>query len=187
MNRNRLLSAMLFVSASFCILLLLMQLSLITILVHWHVAPDFYSEIKLTIPAFFKIIRMETTSVGETLIQTPTTLSNISGLSFYLLFLQLSAILLLTLAAVREFMTVIRSVKQIKTFVSSNIESFRKIGFRFFLVFVLSSFHIMKFGDTIMYGVYIHFAPILIAMLSYTLSEIFKEGNALLEENKGTI
>jgi len=189
-TRNRLLNVMLFISTSFCILLLLTQLFVTVIFVHWHIDRDFYSQFSFTIldwNAFFKITHTETSVIGKAIGHVPTILSNISRLSFYFLFLQLSAITLLTLAAVREFITVIRSVKQIRTFVSSNIESFRKIGFRLLLVFIFSGFHVMTFGNTALFGIYLHVTPLIMAVLSYTLSEIFKEGNALLEDNKGTI
>src|SRR5881392_3399080 len=81
MNRNRLLNVMLFISASFCILLLLAQLLLTVMLIHWHIDRDFYSQFPLTIldqNAFFKFTRTETASIGETIRYTPTTLSNMS-------------------------------------------------------------------------------------------------------------
>lgn len=181
---------MLFASTLCSILLLLAALLFTVSLVHWHIDREFYSHIPIAYlieNSFFKFTIVKTSSTGTQIIEYPATLNNISHWSIYLFYSQLMVITLLILAAVREFTTVIRSVMQIQTFVSSNIASFKKIGFSLFMAFIIAGFQIVSYKESMLYGIYLHPSLLVISLLSYTLSEIFKEGNALLEENKGVI
>jgi len=190
MNRNKLLAAVLLISNVFSVVLVLSLFLFSVALIHWHIDREFYSHFPipvLDLNTLAKFTMVRTVSTGEVARYTDPTLNNISHLSFYFLYLQVALLILLLLRSLNEFKNVIRSVKRVQTFVSGNILLFRKIGFMLLLVCFISGFNVVSYGDTTLYGVYIHTSPLVLALCAFTLSEIFKEGNALLEENRGTI
>jgi hypothetical protein len=172
-------------------MLILSLLALTLILIHWHINREFYADIP--IPILGRKVFMSYTVVrssapaGTIHIQSSATLNNISVASMYLLYLQLSAITILTFLALREFTNVIRSVRGVRTFVVQNTRSLKKIGLFLLSVFLLSGIQYSSYKESVLFGLYFHLTLLMMSLLAFTLSEIFKEGNALLEENMGTI
>lgn len=191
MNKNKVLNSILFISKFFCVLLILFMVILTIVLIHWHINPEFYARIPIQALNYQTLITFTSVHTSTPLEQDSVTylptIDKIGYLSMYFVYLQFIAIMLLILIATREFIGVINSVKRIQTFVSGNIDSFKKISLSFLLVFFISGFQIISFTHGIFYGWYVHVAPVIVALISYTLSEVFKEGNALLEENRTTI
>ncbi len=190
MNKNKLLDIMVLTSYFFQIVIVLIMVILTIGLVYWHIDREVYSYIPIQIlggNASLQFASVTSTAVGTSITKSVATLNNISVSSLYILYLQLMAVGTLVLLALREFTQVIRSVRKIQTFVYQNIRSFKKIGLYLFIVFLLSGVQYSSFKESGLFGLYVHWTPLLLSLLSYTLSEVFREGNALLEENKGTI
>ena len=189
MNKNKLLNAMLLISHFFLVILVLTLLALTIGLIYWHIDREAYSYIPIQVMGNSAYVKVTWTSAvaGTNITNTIATLNNISASTLYILYLQLMAVGILVLLVLREFTQVIRSVKRIQTFVYQNIWSFKKIGMYLFWVFLLSGVQYSIFKESDLFGLYVHLTPLLLSLLSYTLSEVFKEGNTLLEENNGTI
>jgi hypothetical protein len=191
MAKNKLLNLVLFLCNFFLVSVVLSFIVLTLGMVYWHINPGFFAD--NPIPDFgknalFKYTAVNSSSVvGTPLIISSATINNISFASMYLLYSQCAAILILIFMAVREFTNIIRSIRKIQTFVIDNAWSFKKIGKYMFLVFVLSGLQYSVYNESTLFGIYIHLPVLVIALIASTLSEIFKEGNALLEDNRGTI
>jgi len=112
-------------------------------------------------------------------------------LTFYHLIKQV--IFLVILFQVQKF---IRSIKNYSTFHSNNVKVFMNIGFCFLLLFIIQIFPSlttfdMKFADRPMNFVAVtwNFQTkfLILFIFSFILSEVFREGNKLKEENELTI
>jgi hypothetical protein len=191
MGKNKLLNLVLLLSNLFLISLVLAFGALTIGMIYWHINPAFYAD--SPIPDFgknalFKYTSVNSSSVvGIPLMISSATINNMSYASMYLLYSQCAAILFLIFMAVREFTSIIRSIRKIQTFVIDNAWSFKKIGKYMLLVFVLSGLQYSVYNESTLFGIYIHLPALAIALVAFTLSEIFREGNALLEDNRGTI
>ncbi|GAA4645921.1 hypothetical protein GCM10023115_38810 [Pontixanthobacter gangjinensis] len=102
---------------------------------------------------------------------------SVQSIGIYLLFI-------LTLQALVK---VISSIKSLNAFRKESIAEFRKIGMFIFLVFLIGAVKLSYINNSLS----IEFSPdleyLLIALLSWVIAEVFKEGNRLWEENELTI
>ena len=80
-----------------------------------------------------------------------------------------------------------QSVKNLKTFQKNNVYSFRKIDKYIFMIFLLSSYVKVRFQQGGVSATHINLTPLLFVLATFIMAEIFKEGNALEEENDLTI
>ena len=119
--------------------------------------------------------------------ENPFTLNKMSTFSLYMNYIQFSAIAFLVLLILKEFITIITSVKLQNTFRSRNSKSFRKIGKYFLGIFILSAFVIVLAEQGRFYGFYIRLTPLIFTLAAYILGQIFNDGNALQEEHQFTI
>ena len=94
----------------------------------------------------------------------------------------------------KEFQNIIQSVKRLGSFHLNNIISFRRIGKYSILYFILTLFYFgLTFNNSLYFGqggfsqTSISFTPLLFALISFILAEIFKEGNKLQQENELTV
>jgi len=78
---------------------------------------------------------------------------------------------------------VIKSINSLKTFTIENIKAFKNISLHALIIFVIQLVKISP--DKISF--ILHFSTIIGSALAFILSEVFKEGQKLLEENKLTI
>ncbi|MFT6037170.1 MAG: hypothetical protein ACI9XJ_002760 [Marivirga sp.] len=107
-----------------------------------------------------------------------------------LLLFSLSRVLLVSVMIsfiLKRFLRVIKSVNGKEAFKLLNIENFRRIGFYFFLIFLLD---IVKINHTLYDNtVTFSFDPMYIlgAITAFILAEVSREGNKLSEDNKLTI
>ena len=81
----------------------------------------------------------------------------------------------------------IRSVKKSQTFAAKNIKSFKKIALYMVYVSILISFQYSTYKESVLFGAYVQQIPLLICVIAVAMSEIFKEGNALLEYSRERI
>ena len=121
-------------------------------------------------------------------------LGKLTTTTIYLIYFKFTCIFALLFLSIKEFQNIIQSVKRLDTFRLNNILSFRKIGKYLILYFVLTLLYfLLTFENTLYFGqggfnqTSISFTPLLFALISFILAEIFKEGNKLQQENELTI
>ncbi len=112
----------------------------------------------------------------------------------YLIYFKFTCIFALLFLSIKEFQNIIQSVKRLDTFRLNNNISFRKIGKYLILYFVLTLLYFtLTFKNSLYFGqggfsqTSISFTPLLFALISFILAEIFKEGNKLQQEKDLTI
>jgi hypothetical protein len=121
-------------------------------------------------------------------------LEKLTTTTIYLIYFKFACIFALLFLSIKEFQNIIQSVKRLDTFRLNNILSFRKIGKYLILYFMLTLlFFTLSFKNSLYFwqGGFIQtsisFTPLLFALISFILAEIFKEGNKLQQENELTI
>lgn len=80
--------------------------------------------------------------------------------------------------------TVISSVENLKTFQTDNIVAFRKMGWTFIVLMAISSFAISTGNDTATVSLSISFSYLALAAGAFLISEVFREGHELYEQNR---
>lgn len=114
-------------------------------------------------------------------------LDKLTTTTIYLTYFKISCVIILLFLSIKEFQNVIQSVKTLNTFHLNNILSFRRIGKYSIIYFILTFNNTFYFEQ----GGYSHtslsFTPLLFAIISFILAEIFKEGNKLQQENELTV
>ena len=160
------------------------------IFIHMQIHPEYYVSWNATAifsPTVFMKTIIEKWNTAPSTDSGLFSIGNIKWYSMYLNCLQILARLMLIFFAVREFHNIIRSVAFIETFHRKNIGSFRKIGQYMFGLFILSGFITLDASEASFRGYAIHFTPIILSAIAYMMSEIFRQGNQLLDENQLTI
>ncbi len=135
------------------------------------------------------MIHIETeSSVGEKILNKENQkLSAWNTSSLYFNYFKFSAILIFLFLSFHQFKKILKSVRKLKTFHQTNVTAFKKIGNYCLFVGALSVFSYWEFGDVAKVSFSIPFNILFIALISFILAEIFKEGNNLMEENKLTV
>ena len=121
-------------------------------------------------------------------------LEKLTTTTIYLIYFKFTCIFILLFLSIKQFQNIIQSVKRLDTFRLNNIISFRRIGKYSILYFILTLLYfILSFNNTLYFGqggfsqTSISFTPLLFALISFILAEIFKEGNKLQQENELTV
>lgn len=121
-------------------------------------------------------------------------LGKLTTTTIYLIYFKFTCIFILLFLSIKEFQNIIKSVKRLDTFRLNNILSFRQIGIYSILYFILTLLYFtLTFNNTLYFGqggfsqTSISFTPLLFALISFILAEIFKEGNKLQQENELTV
>lgn len=121
-------------------------------------------------------------------------LEKLTTITIYLIYFKFTCIFILLFLSIKEFQNIIQSVKRLDTFRRNNILSFRQIGKYSILYFILTLLYFtLTFDNTLYFGqggfsqTSISFTPLLFALISFILAEIFKEGNKLQQENELTV
>lgn len=121
-------------------------------------------------------------------------LEKLTTTTIYLIYFKFTCIFILLFLSIKEFQNIIQSVKRLDTFRRNNILSFRQIGKYSILYFILTLLYFtLTFDNTLYFGqggfsqTSISFTPLLFALISFILAEIFKEGNKLQQENELTV
>ena len=89
--------------------------------------------------------------------------------------------------AIKQFQNVLKSVENLETFKTTNVQAFQKIGVYCLIISGLSWITMWDFGNYHVSGFHLDFDFLIIALLAFIFAEIFKEGNQLMEENKLTV
>ena len=121
-------------------------------------------------------------------------LEKLTTTTIYLIYFKFTCIFILLFLSIKEFQNIIQSAKRLDAFRLNNILSFRRIGKYSILYFILTLLYfILSFNNTLYFGqggfsqTSISFTPLLFALISFILAEIFNEGNKLQQENELTI
>ena len=187
MNKNTLLNIASFICKLINFFLLFALIAITAVFMHLQIDREFYEGWKMEKPVKGKTIQIEKT-LGE-LENDPNSVyvTNWKTASLYFNYLKFTGILLFIFLAVREFNSVMKSVKNLKTFRKNNVRAFRRIGFYCIVIAGFSWFNYWDFTNYHRAGFQIDTNYLLLALLAFIFAEIFKEGNQLMEENQLTI
>ena len=189
MNRNSLLNIANFFCQLFKFSIAVSIIIITTVFIHFQFDRGSYNEWKLEKPTYDSMIHIETESyVGQKPIrEEKLKLSDWNTESLYFNYLKFTAILILLYLSINQFRTVLKSVRKLETFHQTNVTAFKKIGNYCLLIGGLSVFNYWKFSNHAISSFSIPFIILFVALISFILAEIFKEGNNLVEENQLTI
>ena len=149
-------------------------------LIVWIITPESFSSVRMVNPAGagFSIGTFKTGS------EEGIALSELSpGMIFWLYFRGIffaGIILLIT----RKVLMVLSSIEQLQTFYSGNIEHFRDLARFAFVAFLLSCVNVGYIDGTMNFNFMIAFGPLTFSVACLVLSEVFREGKHLFEENE---
>ncbi|TRO64458.1 DUF2975 domain-containing protein [Christiangramia sabulilitoris] len=189
MNRNSLLNIANFLCQFFKIIIGVSIIIIAAFFAHFQFERDSYADLKIEEPTNNSIIRFESESIAgkEPLDFQSLRLSDWKTGSLYFTFFKVTMIMTLTYLSLNQFEKVLKSVKDLKTFHQTNVNSLRRIGYYCLLITGLSIFNYWEFGVYAKSSISISLDVLLITLLAFILAEVFKEGNNLLEENQLTI
>lgn len=89
----------------------------------------------------------------------------------------------ITLLMVRKIISVLHSIKNLETFYSDNIEHFRVLARLGFIAFLVSCINFSYLNGELHISLSIVFGPLFFSVSCLILSEVFREGKTLLEDN----
>ena len=192
MKKNKLLNIAVVLCKSIRVVYIIAFLILTGIFIHFQIAPDYYKKANYSFnnkTSGFQISKSIRWKISSPKLEDKDVYSidKILKTSLYINYLKLVAILLFMFLATKEFQKVMQSVKDLKTFQKNNVHSFRKIGKYIFMIFLLSSYTKVRFQQGGISDTHMNLTPLLFVLAAFIMSEIFKEGNALEEENDLTI
>jgi hypothetical protein len=198
MKKNKLLNIAIGI-CKFLKLIYILSFVVITIIfIHIQIDKEAYNDLKIndTNPqtTFSVGINKSYSDKWENPYNEVYVLEKLTTTTIYLIYFKFTCIFALLFLSIKEFQNIIQSVKRLDTFRLNNILSFRKIGKYLILYFMLTLLYFtLSFKNTLYFGqggfsqTSISFTPLLFALISFILAEIFKEGNKLQQENELTI
>jgi len=162
------------------------------LLITYHIAPDYFGTKYLNLAGLFGghmgYSVQEVFHLSEEAAPLhPFALKNIKPFSFYLIYLQFSAILCCSFLVFKEGIKFINSVKKVDSFKEGNVVSLKKMGRYFFFIFLLSGFALVVADNGQFKGLFFNFTAFSLMAASYIMAEIFKQGNVLQEDVQSTI
>ncbi|MEJ8801403.1 hypothetical protein [Pontibacter sp. H249] len=198
MQKNKLLNITLLICDIFKYLFIVFIAASTILLIHWHLSPNTYENINITIDktsnaVFTMADSYSLTGPGTSNKKIDTSnkdlirLTELNHVSLYVHYLQSVGLLAFWLLIIQEIKRVIKSVKGLKTFRSSNGKSLNRIGKYSLGIFVLSAFKWIGLPEYSFFGIYFQFMPLAFAIAAFILAEIFEEGNKLYEAEQLTI
>ena len=198
MTKNKLLN----IGIGSCkILKLIYSLSFILttiVFIHFQIDREAYNDIKInntgTTTTFSIGVNKSSSDKWKDPYNDIYVLEKLPTTTIYLVYFKFTCIFILLFLSIKEFQNIIQSVQRLDTFRLNNIQSFRQIGKYLTLYFILTLvYFILAFDNTLYFGqggfsqTSISFTPLLFAIISFILAEIFKEGNKLQQENDLTV
>lgn len=203
MTKNRLLNIAIAICKFTKIIYILSFIATTVIFIHIQIDREAYNDIKINhtgnTPTTFSIGLNKSYSDNW---KDPSTLKgnevNVlkksTTTTIYLIYFKFTCIFILLFLSIKEFQNIIQSVKRLDTFRQNNIISFRQIGKYSILYFLLILLYFaLSFNNSLYFGqgtfsqTSISFTPLLFALISFILAEVFKEGNKLQQENELTV
>jgi hypothetical protein len=194
MEKNRLLTIALVTGNIAKAFFLLLIAAMSVVLVHWHISPETYKDVVITIDSSNEVRYVfkhnDNLAVPENSIsiaETGASLSQISNVSFYFHFLQTVGHFIILILIVNQIIRIIRSVKALETFRDDNSQAFRKIGIYCVTMALLGCIKWLEVGNHERMSFSFGIVPLAFALGAFILAEIFKEGNKLYEAEQLTI
>ena len=188
MDKNSLLNIANFSCQLFKTFIGISIIILTIIFIHFQLDRNTYKEWNFEKPKNDSTILIITESfVGEKPNEEKVNLIDWNIESLYFNYLKFTAILILLFLSINQFITVLKSVRELETFHQTNVEAFKKIGKYFIIIGALSIFDYWEFNNYAVSSFSISLNIFFIALIAFILAEVFKEGNNLLEENQLTI
>ena len=180
MERNRILNyGNLLARAVFWLLIVIMTV-LTTGLIVWLIIPESFSSVRMVDPAGARF----GTGTFKTGSAEGIALSELtSGMIFWIYFRGIFFAGIGLLIA-RKVLAVLSSIKQLKTFYSGNIEHFRDMARIGFIAFLFSCVNVGYINGVINLNFTLAIWPLTFSVACLVLSEVFREGKHLLEENE---
>jgi len=194
MKKNTVLNIAIIICKSLRLFYVLIFFAVTVIFIHYQINPSPYKDLDFKTRHLVKDNNFSTFKSykinvdGKTPIDSDVFRFNkIEFTSVLFNYVQLFLILGLYFLCTKEFQNIIESVKNIKTFQKENSNSFKKIGKYLLLIFFLTGYTSYKFELGGISGFNISFTLLIFTLLTYIMSEVFKEGNKLSEESQLTI
>ena len=197
MTRNRLLNIAIIICKLFKGFFIFSFIILTILFIHFQIDREYYTSkidnSKISFNSGFKknIFNISTSTrwkeVNAGNDEKVYTLKNIKITSLYIIYFKCVGVLLCLFLSIKEFQKVMLSVKNLQTFKRENVLSFKRIGKYLFGFFLLTSYTAISFEKGAFSSTHINLTPLLFVLVAFIMAEIFKEGNALEEENDLTI
>ncbi|NQY27942.1 MAG: DUF2975 domain-containing protein [Flavobacteriaceae bacterium] len=198
MTKNRLLNIAITICKIIKLIYILSFILTTVIFIHIQIDREAYNDIKINYtgtPTTFSIgLNKSYSDKWKDPYNEVYVLEKLTTTTIYLIYFKFTCIFILLFLSIKEFQNIIQSVKRLDTFRLNNILSFRQIGKYSILYFILTLLYfILSFNNTLYFGqggfsqTSISFTPLLFALISFILAEIFKEGNKLQQENELTV
>jgi hypothetical protein len=199
MNKNILLKIASFTCNLSVIIYAISFILLTVIFIHIQIQPNQYTSFEYNLKSDnFSIERTVVSQSGNEPLDDLDKadlfkLSNLNTTSIYFIYVRLSLILLFTYLVTKEFQIIIESVKQIKTFRTENIRSFKRMSKYLLFIFLLLGYRYASFTaassnyEGASSELQISFTCLALMLFALIMSEIFREGNKLSEDNQLTI
>ncbi len=86
-----------------------------------------------------------------------------------------------------QIIKLLRSIKNKNTFYKGNIEAFQRLALYGFIISILSAFNFYSYEEHFIFYSSIPFGPLAFTLACKVLSDIFKEGKNLSEDNQSII
>jgi hypothetical protein len=149
-------------------------------LIVWLINPESFSSIRIVNPAGagFNIGTFKS-GTEEGIALSELTSGMILWLYFRGIFLAGIGLLI-----ARKVLAILSSIEQLKTFYSGNIEHFRDLARIGFIAFLFSCVNVGYIEGVINLNFTLAVGPLMFSVASLVLSEVFREGKHLLEENE---
>ena len=198
MTKNRLLNIALGICKLTKLIYILSFILTTIIFIHIQIDREAYNDLKINhtgTSATFSIgLNKSSSDKWKNPYNDVYVLEKLTTTTIHLIYFKFTSIFILLFLSIKEFQNIIQSVKRLDTFRLNNIISFRQIGKYLILYFILTLLYfILSFNNTLYFGqggfsqTSISFTPLLFALISFILAEIFKEGNKLQQENELTV
>jgi len=187
MSKNSLLKTASFlcqlINGAFILVLIILTI----VFIHFQVDRDFYNGWHADKPIKDNSIKFEKVIGEEVSDEDVIYMTDWNTASLYFNYLRLAGIILLMYLAIKQFQNVLKSVENLETFKTTNVQAFQRIGVYCLIISGLSWITMWDFGNYHISGFHLDFDFLIIALLAFIFAEIFKEGNQLMEENKLTV
>lgn len=184
MKRNNIVTGALVLTKIVQVMIVFIMAICIAAVIHWHFEPQAYDFVNLQngykVGFGVKEITMKDSGTDSIM------MNNASNGMIYWLVLRAFLFFIVTFIIIMHIQKILYSVKNIKTFYTSNILHLKKLGYLGIVLFILSCFNFYSYGDNTRVSLTFEFAPLFFAVGCFVLAEILHEGQ-LLQEDKDQI
>lgn len=191
MKKNTLLNIAIIICYGLRLLLVIFSIIVLGLFIYVQVDKEKFKDQEIQLSQSTKIMNHyvsdSSNSKAITIDNNLYTLGELKTVSLYLMFLEWIITIALIYLGIKEFQKVMASVRTLRTFARSSIKSFRRIGIYALIFFIITNHYILWFEGEAKIELSISFIPLIYALLAFIMAEIFKEGNALKQENDLTI